>query len=121
MYPPIFATCAGNTAVTDLLGAAPTRLFPFGEAPENVALPYATWQGIGGQPENFLGDRPDMDSFSIQVDVYANNDVTAYATAEALRNAIEGHAYVTAWRGDGRDPDTNHYRYSFDVEWHVSR
>ncbi|MGL4711664.1 MAG: tail completion protein gp17, partial [Shewanella sp.] len=45
---PIFVVCRASTAVTDLLGTNPTRLYPFGQAPQNVAKPYAVWQVIGG-------------------------------------------------------------------------
>lgn len=121
MTPPIFQTCAGNAAVTALLGTGPTRLFPFGEAPQDVTLPYAVWQTIGGQPENFLGQSPDIDEFMLQVDVYADDVAGAREVARALRDAIQGHAHIVGWRGESRDDDTNHYRYSFDVDWWVSR
>ncbi|EPN30837.1 hypothetical protein A245_45243, partial [Pseudomonas syringae pv. actinidiae ICMP 19096] len=52
MAAPIFAVCAADPAVQALLGTSPTRLYPFGEAPEGVAKPYAVWQVIGGNPEN---------------------------------------------------------------------
>lgn len=121
MYPPIFATCAGSPAVTAVLGTGPTRLFPFGEAPEGVALPYAVWQTVGGQPENYLGQTPDIDNFLLQIDVYAQTVASARQVAQALRAAIESHAHIVAWRGESRDDETNHYRFSFDVEWWVPR
>lgn len=121
MTPPIFPVAAASAAVTALLGPGPVRLFPFGEAPERVAYPYATWQGIGGAPENYLGDRPNIDRSALQVDVWAKTAASATAVAIALRNAIEGHAYITAWRGNGRDNETGSYRVSFDIDWHVER
>lgn len=121
MYPPIFAICAAAPAVTALLGTAPTRLYPFGDAPQGVAYPYAVWQTVGGSPENYLGDRPDIDSFTLQVDVYADTGSSSRAVAVALRDAIEPHAYITHWGGESKDPDTGRYRFSFDVDWHVSR
>ena len=30
-------------------------------------------------------------------------------------------AYVAGWRGEGREPDTNLYRYTFDVDWLTPR
>lgn len=121
MTPPIFKVCAADPAVTALLGISPCRLYPFGEAPEGVEYPYATWQGIGGAPENYLDDRPDMDRISLQVDVWAKTGTSATAVATALRDAIEGHAYITAWRGTSTDPETKSKRVSFDVSWHVER
>lgn len=121
MFPPIFATCAAAPGVTALLGASPTRLYPFGEAPHGVACPYAVWQTVGGVPENYLGDRPDIDSFSLQVDVYAETGASARAVAVALRDAIEPNAHITRWGGESRDPETGRYRVSFDVDWLTHR
>lgn len=121
MYPPIFSVCSANSGVTAVLGSSPCRLYPFGEAPDNIAAPYAVWQTISGSSENYLGNSPDADNFVIQVDVYADSASAARAAALALRNAIESSAYVLAWNGETRDPDTNRYRYSFDVSWIVQR
>jgi hypothetical protein len=71
MHPPLHAVCAADTTVQDLLGGDVLRLYPFGEARQQETYPYAVWQLVGGRPENYLSDRPDVDSFSTQVDVYA--------------------------------------------------
>lgn len=121
MYPPVFALAAADSNVTALLGTNPTRLYPFGEAPQGVTKPYAVWQLSGGVPENYLDKAPDADNFSAQIDVYADRASTARQVAEALRNAYEPKAYIANWNGEGRDPDTNNYRVSFDVDFIVLR
>ena len=121
MYPPIFQVCAADPAVGALLGASPLRLWPFGEPPQNTPLPYAVWQTVSGQPENYLGQRPDVDSWSLQVDVYAATATAARNAAKALRDAIEPAAHITRWGGESRDRETNHYRYSFDADFIVPR
>ncbi|MNO31434.1 hypothetical protein D3C76_214080 [compost metagenome] len=121
MFPPIFAVCAASPAVTALLGAGPVRLYLAGEAPQDVVKPYAVWQLAGGVPENYLGDRPDMDGYTTQIDVYAATASSARAVAKALRDAVEAVAYVVAWRGESRDTETKNYRYSFDVDWLTPR
>jgi len=125
MFAPIFQTVAASSAVTALLGTAPVRFWPFGDAPEptqqGYALPYATWQTVSGIPENYINQVPDLDSYTLQVDVYASTGTSARAAAEALRNAIEPHAHIVAWRGESREKDTKLYRYSFDVNWLVQR
>jgi|SRR5688572_454557 len=121
MYPPIFSVCSADSAVLALLGSNPCRLYPFGEAPQGVLKPYAVWQSVGGGPENYLNQIPDMDLWSIQVDVYADTVDSARLAAQALRDAIEPVAHITSFNGDGRDPDTNNYRYSFSVDWWVPR
>lgn len=122
MAPPVFATVANDTGVQSLLGADPVRLWPFGEAgvPSPV-LPYAIWQLIGGNPENYLGTLPDIDYFPIQIDVYALTASQAREVALVLRSAIEPFAHVTGYNGEFREVDTRNYRYSFNVDWFVNR
>jgi Protein of unknown function (DUF3168) len=127
MYPPIFA--AVNVPPVQALlktGAGPLRFYLFGMAPQNVVKPYAVWRQVYGAPENYIGDRPDMDGFTTQVDVYVGpNDPSpaakARAIAEAIRDAVEGVAYVTAWIGDSRDPQTMNYVFTFQAEWLTPR
>ncbi|MBD1553633.1 DUF3168 domain-containing protein [Pseudomonas typographi] len=121
MYPPIFDVCARSPAVTALLGESPTRLYPFGEAPEGVSKPYAVWQTIGGEPDNYLADRPDSDRFGLQIDVYGTSATQTRNVAKTLRDAIELKAYVIRWNGEFYDATTKTYRYSFDVDWWVTR
>jgi hypothetical protein len=121
MYPPIFTVCAADSAVTTLLGTTPTRLYPFGEAPQEVVKPYAVWQIINGAPENVLSDAPDVDSYTVQVDVYADTGASVRSVVQALRNAIQPVAHITAWRGESKESETGLYRYSFDCDWWVQR
>lgn len=121
MYAPIFKIASASPGVQAVLGVEPTRLYPFGEAPEGVALPYAVWQGIGGAPENYLGGRPDMDQFALQVDVYGATAESVRQVGAALRNAIELHAHITRWSGERKDATTGRYRLTFDVDWYVER
>lgn len=121
MQPPIYPVCAAVPAVTALLGTDPTRLFPLSQADQDTALPYAVWQVVGGGPRNHLGDAPDMDRFTLQVDVYARTVSEVLDVAEALRDAIEAVAYIVRWGDQTTDRDTGLRRYSFDVSWHVPR
>jgi len=121
MTPPIFALAAAATPVRLLLGSDPVRLFPFGDAGESPAMPYAVWQIVGGQPANYLAGRPDADSVTTQIDVYAETEASARAVAIALRDALELSAYVVSWRGETRDATTRIYRSSFDMDWIVRR
>ena len=122
MTPPIFQLCSQAAAVTALLGAgADLRLYSFGEAPEGAAKPYAVWQLVNGEPENYLAGRPDADGVTLQVDVYGTTSTSVHQVRDAIRDAIELRAYVTRWGGEGRDPTTKNYRASFDVDWIVLR
>lgn len=127
---PIFAVCAADLGVRDALwwasaplsmGGPHLKLYPFGEAPQGVDKPYAVWQLVTGSPENYLAGRPDMDGYTLQVDVYAATGSSARAVAEAISHAIELQACVTRWGGETRDTETKLYRSSFDIDWLVPR
>lgn len=122
MTPPIVQACLNSPAVTALLGVGTgMRLYSFGEAEQDVAKPYAVWQIVNGTPENYLAGRPDLDGFTLQVDVYATTGDSARKVRDAIRDAVELEAYVTRWGVEGRDPETKNYRASFDVDWMVHR
>lgn len=121
MIAPIFSVCAASQEVRDLLGSDPVRLYPFGKQDDVIVYPYAVWQNIDGEPENYINQNPDIDRFSIQVDVYGDTDDDVIAVARALRDAIQRKAYITRWNGQSRDDATMKYRYSFDVDWLVNR
>jgi hypothetical protein len=125
MYPPIFQAVdvAGVQALLKT-GTGPLRFYLFGMAPQNTPLPYAVWQTAYGSPENYINQVPDVDSFGVQIDVYASQSqgpARARAVAAAIRDAIEPHAHITSWRGDSIDPQTMNHRFSFDVDWIVNR
>lgn len=120
MIAPIYPVCAASAGVQAVLGNPP-RLWPFGEVPEGTAYPYAVWQSIGGSPENYINQTPDMDGYSLQIDVYGNTSASVTDVARELRDAIEPHAHITSWLGQSKDRDTNLYRYTFAVDWLVPR
>lgn len=121
MYPPIFAIVSVDEGVQSKLGTSPVRVYPFGEAPDNVELPYAVWQTITGSPENYVSNAPDLDLFVLQIDVYGETGSEVREAAEALRDVIELSAHIVAWRGESRDTESKHFRYSFDVDFFVNR
>lgn len=125
MRPPIFEL-VNVTAVQALLrsGGGPLRFYAFGEAPQDVRAPYAVWQLIFGSPENYLGGRPDIDNFTVQVDVYGKDAESTRNVQTALRDALELSAHITSWRPEAIDsPDLNTrlYRAGFDVDFWTER
>jgi hypothetical protein len=120
MIAPILAACKAAPAVTALLGESPIRLYPHGEAPQNVAKPYAVWQVVSGSPINYVNGQPDTDRYGLQIDVYATTAVSADAVFTALRKAIGKYAYITGFGLDAVDSVTKSYRKGFDVAWLVS-
>lgn len=116
--PPLFAVCAADAGVTALLGTGPVRLFPFGDAPENIAKPYAVYQVLNGVPENYLGEPPDIDEWNIQIDIYAQSVTSATDVMKALRRALESHCYITRLGGTDTESSTQLKTTSFDVSWY---
>lgn len=124
MYPPIYPAVAASPACVALLksGTGPIRFYQFGVNEEQPqTYPYAVWQRVGGLPENYLGQTPDIDTFTVQVDVYAKSADQARTVATALRDAIEPVAHITGWFGESRDPDTKNYRFTFQTDWWTPR
>lgn len=121
MYPPVFEVCAASPDVQTNFGLTPCKIYPYGEAPKNLSLPYAVWQVVNGSPENCISNVPDIDSYTLQINVYAETVSAVRDAAKAIRDAIEPHAYVTGWGGEGRENDTDYYRYVFLVDWFVER
>ena len=87
-----------------------------------LVYPYAVWQNVGGEPENYLSQNPDIDRYSIQVDVYGDTDEDAFLLwREHCAMSFSARLTFTRWDAQGRDTVTLKYRYSFDVDWLVSR
>lgn len=97
------------------------RFYPFGEAPQGVALPYAVWQMIFGSPANYLGQLPDMDGVRVQVDVYSDTQERTIASATAIRDALEPHGHMINFADRGRDATTRNYGYMLDFEFFTAR
>ena len=128
MHPPIYAVCAADTTVATLLTDTDgrLRLFPFGEAPQHYARPYAVHQIVYGGPDNSLSCIPNTDLFGVQIDVYGPTADDVHTVAGALRDALEAtmQALVVRYNGETKESgagNTRVYRYSFDVEWRVYR
>lgn len=123
MNPPIFRVIDSSPEVRALLRApgGATRFYAFGIATETTPKPYAVWQIVGGEPENYLAQRPDVDDTTNQIDVYAATAASARQVAEALCDAIEPEAYITTWLGERYDEVTKLYRFTFMVDWITPR
>jgi hypothetical protein len=119
LTPPIYPVLAANPDVTALLGTD-TRFYP-DEAPQGVLKPYAVYQIISGNPENYLGDAADIDKVSLQIDVYALDRDESEDIAKVIRAAIEGLCYITAFRSAGKEPETLLYRNILEVDWFEDR
>lgn len=121
MATPLFQVCRQDQGVTALLGIDPLRLYPFAAPTEAVELPYATYRVISGTPQNFLAERPDVDTYRLQLDAYAQTADIASSVSSALSQAIEPHASIVSYGDETIDKDTGYYRSRFEVSWLVYR
>lgn len=120
MFSPLYALVKDSAAVQAVLGN-PVRVYAFGDAAQDGSKPYAVQQTVGGRPENYLGQVPDLDTVTVQVDVYAKEMTQAKAGVIALRDVLEPVAYITSWNGEFRDFETRLWRISFTVEFKTTR
>lgn len=122
MFPPVFEIAAASPSVTAVIGASPTRLWPFGQAKQNQDRPYAVWQTVYGNPVNSLPCIPKEDLYGVQLDCYAKSVSGSRQVAEVLRDAYEAtFNHVVSWNGEEWDQSTGLYRVSFTVEFWTER
>lgn len=122
MLPPIFAMVSVDAACGAVLGTGDAcRIYPFGDAPPDVARPYVNWSVVTGSAHNTLADAPPADAMTVQVDCWGDTLASAKAAAIAVRDALERMGSVAGYNPNDRDPETGRYRMSFDIEFQLIR
>lgn len=125
MIIPLFPLIVASPACTAILGTSPTRFYPFGIAPQpgdpEYAVPYVTHQIITGLPENYIGDRPDIDSVTVQMDLWCADPLQIDPLTAALRDALESHGHITRYGSTEREGETKLYRFTFDFDYWLPR
>ena len=119
--PPVFTVLSGDTSVTDIIGASPTRCYLFGTAPQNTPQPYVTWQVAVSTPENHLDRLPVVDQDRVQVDCWATSPTVCIQLAGAVRDALELHTHMITKLNMGKDPDTNLHRWVLEFTFWTGR
>lgn len=126
MLPPIFPALMASTAVKAIVGSPPdARVYRHGAAKQGLTQPYITWALVTGEPYNTLSELPAVDRQTVQVDCWypalliGANQIEAFA--DAVRDAIEPYAHMTATLLDLQEPDTKLYRISMQFDWFLSR
>lgn len=114
LNPPIYALLKADATVQGLLGGAEPRVYPSGEAPQEGARPYATWQVVSAVPLSLLDGPPPMDQYRVQVDSWAATRAEAHQVATAIRDVLEQVGYLVGIQLDERDPDTRLWRIALD-------
>lgn len=104
------------------LGANPLRVYPYGtKINKETKKPYAVYGVFNANPYNYLGTRGDMDLNGIQVDIYADTSQKCVLCFEAIRNAIEGKAYLINYSTPDLDIENGLYHTQMEIDFHVER
>lgn len=118
MFPPIYATLHGDSAVEAIVE---DRIYPHADAPQGVVKPYVTWQQINLDPANNLSSAPGIDRCTVQIDCWHPTSAGLGILARAVRDAIEPQCHITGAPVDGRDVETRLYRYAWQADWWLPR
>lgn len=118
MMPPVYQLLQADSAVTTLVG---DRVYPFGEAPEGVIYPYATYGVITGTPENTFDKPPVVDRLGTQIDIWALTAKSCLDAAEAIRDALENSAHMISISNMDRDTETKSFRYRLEFDFFTNR
>lgn len=118
MLPPIYTILSGNSAVAAIVA---TRIFPHGEAPQDVGKPYITWFMVTGVPENSLNCVPDIDRCTIQIDCWHQTSAGIVSLTAAARTALEVYGHVTGVIINQREPETKLYRMAIQFDYFLNR
>lgn len=118
MLPPVYALLTGDPAVAALAG---DRVYAHGDAPQEVAAPYVTWQQIASVPEIDLSSVPDIDRATLQVNCLDATGAGCQALAQAVRAALETKGHVTNVPVDMRDQETRLYWIALEMDWFFNR
>jgi len=117
ILPPVFQALKASTAVKNIVGTNPPRIYRHGVAPQDVTKPYVTWFVVTGVPENHLSGTPTTDRISVQVDCWHQTDQGVDTLAEAVRDAAEPSAHMTGIIINEREAETKLYRIAMQFDW----
>lgn len=125
MFPPVFQTLKASTAVKNIVGTNPPRIYEHGDAPQRpdnlpLADPYITWFTPSDAPENQLSGTPPTDRVGVQIDCWHQTSSGIKALAIAVRDSVEGTAHMTNMFNQ-RESETKLYRVSLSFDWFVDR
>jgi hypothetical protein len=121
MFPPLFATLKASQSVKSIVGTNPPRIYRHASAPQDTSRPYITWNVLSTLPANNLSQLPPVDRISVEIDCWHQTDSGIEALAEAVRDAVEPYAHMTATFIDTREAETKLFRIGMQFDWWLDR
>jgi membrane-associated protease RseP (regulator of RpoE activity) len=117
MLPPVAPLLFASTYVVGQVG---DRVGAHGSIEAPAGRPYITWQVLTGVPENNLSEPPDIDRWSVQVNILHPTDAGVRLLAAAARAALEAGGHVTGVPVDSVDEATGLYWIALQADlWAV--
>lgn len=116
---PIYRTLKADTALASIIDVE-AKVFE-DIAPTGTQPPYAVWQTISAQANNHLDEPANFDDTQFQIMVYAVDAKQAYAIRDALRTALEQHAWILNPSISQYDNKAKLYGRGFDANWILAR
>lgn len=113
MVPLIQSLLQGDAGVRQVLGD-PIRVWP-GTAPQDTALPYATWEVVGGSPTAMLSEPPPADGWRVRLTVWGDSLTQANGAAVAIRDVVEGVGSIESYNPTPDSDGTDAMGISFDA------
>ncbi|HEL4234630.1 TPA: DUF3168 domain-containing protein [Stenotrophomonas maltophilia] len=113
MVPLIQSLLQDAAAVRQVLGD-PIRLWP-GVAPQDAALPYATWEVVGGSPTAMLSEAPPADGWRVRMTVWGKTLTHTNGVAVAIRDVVERVGSIESYNPTPDSDGTDSIGISFDV------
>jgi len=113
MVPLIQSLLQDAAAVRQVLGD-PIRLWP-GVAPQDAALPYATWEVVGGSPTAMLSEAPPADGWRCRMTVWGKTMTQANGVAVAIRDVVERVGSIESYNPTPDSDGTAAFGISFDA------
>lgn len=118
MLPPIYTILSAAPAVSAIVG---TRIYPHGDAPQDVTTPYITWFVVSAPPELLIDGAPPFDKFTIQVDCWHQTSAGVVTLGGVTRAALETQCHVTNILANQRDAETKLYRIALQLDYILNR
>jgi hypothetical protein len=119
MESPAWTLLAAYAPLVALVPAA--RIRKSGYAGESPVAPYITIQEIGGAPQNYVAERPGIDSFRPTIKVVAVTEASAKTIAAHVRDALELRGYCELFIGPEFEVESKLFICILDWRFYVSR
>lgn len=117
----VFPILNADSAVKALLGSKPLRVYPWGQAPQNVQHPYATYGVFSAQPENTMDTEPQIDNQGTQIDIWAHTAKSCDECFVAIRNALESSGHMINFQMSVRDNETQLFTSRMEFDFWTAR